>query len=65
MDLPLNFTFRVPYHPDVTEKEMRLAAELLVDYEQRATEIHLQQAKTFLAALEQRRQNLRQLLGAG
>src|SRR4051794_14580037 len=65
MDHPLNFTFRIPYHADVMEKEMRRAAELLVDYERRATETHVQQAETFVAALEQRRQELRKLLGAG
>jgi hypothetical protein len=59
-----NFTFRVPYHPDVTEQEMQHTAELWVDAEQRAAERHQQAVRTFVATLEERHRELRNLLGA-
>jgi hypothetical protein len=63
-DIPPNFTFNVPYHPSVTEKDMRRATELLIDYQRRAAETRQQNVRAFVAALEQRRKKLRSLLGA-
>src|SRR2546428_1059740 len=63
-DIPPNFTFSVPYHPSVTEKDMRRAAELLIDFERRASETLKKNVRAFVAALEQRGKNLRSLLGA-
>ena len=62
-DVPSNIAFRIPYHPSVTEKNMRRAAELLVDHERRAAESHSQNVKAFVSAVESKRKKLISLLG--
>ena len=63
-EFPPDLAFHVPYHPSVTEKDMRRAAELLVDYEVRAAETRKQNVKAFVTDLDRRRKKLRSLLGA-
>jgi len=63
-NLPLNFVFRIPYHPDATEKEMNRAAELWADYEIRARKRHEEKAREFAAAIQRRAEKLRRAIGA-
>ena len=62
-NFPLNFVFRVPFHPDVTEKQMNRAAELWADYEIRARKRDEEKAREFAATMQRRAEKLRRAIG--
>jgi hypothetical protein len=62
-DVPDNFTFRVPYHPRVSEKTMRDAAELWVHYQQNAAKRQREKIQAFADLLQQRADKLRNVIG--
>ena len=63
-NVPENFTFRVPYHPRVSEKTMREAGELWVHSQQSAAKRHREKVKEFAEILQRRGEKLRSIIGA-
>jgi hypothetical protein len=61
---PQNFVFRVPFHPDVTERQMKRAAELWADFENKESKRDEARAIEFAATLERRTEKLRRAIGA-
>lgn len=61
---PQNFAFRVPFHPDVTEKQMNRAAEFWADFENKESKRDEARAIEFAATLKRRAEKLRRAIGA-
>ncbi len=64
MTHPLNFAFRVPFHPDVAEKQMIRAAQLWADFEEAERIRDEKRAREFAASLIRRKEKLRRAIGA-
>ena len=62
-DLPPHFAFRIPYDPAVSEKEMNRAAEDWAAFEIEAAKQHAERARKFVAAVRQRAEKLREVIG--
>jgi hypothetical protein len=61
---PLNFVFRLPFHPDVNEKTTNRAAELWADYEAGVRKRDEEKASEFAATIKRRAEKLRRTIGA-
>jgi hypothetical protein len=63
-NLPSNFTFRIPFHPKVSEKEVDRAAELWVDSERQRSKLQDERAAKAAETVRRRVEKLRTTIGA-